>query len=539
MKRSGKQLNYSYFESKYVKDNDKDPNNNVVIKRSEKRHRTEMGIMPMNFQLLINKSLLRNEKEKEKEKKIEKDKIIEKENKEKNDNNNTINISSNRFRKYYSSAALPNYSIYNLNNDVDKLSSKTENQQKKVSFKKSKSQLVSTKDYDINTFRRNSKFPKYERRMSDKFMIKIDKKKEQNEKKEEPKQKEESKEKENLKTMEKQNKQIVPKRRKSIGAGMRHYGKKETKMNKEFRKITYVKTSQAISEPGLDDGHKKTDQDVFVHEKNINGVLNFNIFGVLDGHGDFGHLASNFVKRYIINRIKNHPLIKSINNTKEIYKRLKNFDYQLITNIFLDADKQIKNEKFNCEMSGTTCVIVIQLDEHLICANAGDSRAILIYDENSSDNLTNTKIFNLSNDAKPENPGEKERIISKGGEVERMVDENGVGVGPLRVWIKGEQYPGIAMSRSIGDMDAKKVGVIPNPEFIEYILDSKAKYMIVCSDGVFEFMSNDEVMKIGNNYYLKNDPLGLCHELINKATNLWLKEDSTYVDDITVVSVFF
>ena len=159
--------------------------------------------------------------------------------------------------------------------------------------------------------------------------------------------------------------------------------------------------------------------------------------------------------------------------------------------------------------------------------------------ENSSDNLTNTKIFNLSNDAKPENPGEKERIISKGGEVERMVDENGVGVGPLRVWIKGEQYPGIAMSRSIGDMDAKKVGVIPNPEFIEYILDSKAKYMIVCSDGVFEFMSNDEVMKIGNNYYLKNDPLGLCHELINKATSLWLKEDSTYVDDITVVSVFF
>ena len=95
------------------------------------------------------------------------------------------------------------------------------------------------------------------------------------------------------------------------------------------------------------------------------------------------------------------------------------------------------------------------------------------------------------------------------------------------------------MSRSIGDMDAKKVGVIPNPEFIEYILDSKAKYMIVCSDGVFEFISNEEVMKIGNNYYLKNEPLGLCHELINKATNLWLKEDRTYVDDITVVAVFF
>ena len=538
MKRNGKPLNYSYFESKYVKDKEQDPNVNVVIKRSEKRHRTEMGIMPKNFQLLINKSLLKKEKEKEKEK----EKTIEKLNFDKNYNNNTINISSNRFRKYNSSAALPNYSIYSLNNDVDTLNSKTENRQKKVSLKKSKSQLVSTNNYDVNTFRMNPKFPKYERRISDKFIVRIDKKKEQKDKKEikeEPKQKEESKEKENFKTIEKQNKPIVPKRRKSIGAGIRHYGKKETQMNEEFRKITYVKNSQAFSEPGLDDGHKKTNQDVFIHEKNINGVLNFNIFGVLDGHGDFGHLASNFVKRYIINRIKNHPLIKNINNTKEIYKRLKNFEYQLITNIFLDADNQIKNEKFNCEMSGTTCVLVIQLDEHLICANAGDSRAILIYDENSNDDLTNTKIFSLSNDAKPENPGEKERIISRGGEVERMVDENGVGVGPLRVWIKGEQYPGIAMSRSIGDMDAKKVGVIPNPEFIEYILDSKAKYMIVCSDGVFEFISNEEVMKIGNNYYLKNEPLGLCHELINKATNLWLKEDRTYVDDITVVSVFF
>ena len=49
-----------------------------------------------------------------------------------------------------------------------------------------------------------------------------------------------------------------------------------------------------------------------------------------------------------------------------------------------------------------------------------------------------------------------------------MVDENNVGVGPYRVWVKGKSYPGLSMSRSIGDMDAKNVGVIPNPEFVEY-----------------------------------------------------------------------
>jgi hypothetical protein len=45
-------------------------------------------------------------------------------------------------------------------------------------------------------------------------------------------------------------------------------------------------------------------------------------------------------------------------------------------------------------------------------------------------------------------------------------------------------------------------------------------------------------MRIANNYYIKNDPAGLCHELTNKSTALWLKED-VCVDDITVVAAFF
>lgn len=35
--------------------------------------------------------------------------------------------------------------------------------------------------------------------------------------------------------------------------------------------------------------------------------------------------------------------------------------------------------------------------------------------------------------------------------------------GPYRVWLKNENYPGLAMSRSIGDMIAASVGVICDP----------------------------------------------------------------------------
>ena len=41
-------------------------------------------------------------------------------------------------------------------------------------------------------------------------------------------------------------------------------------------------------------------------------------------------------------------------------------------------------------------------------------------------------------------------------------------MGPQRVWLMNEDVPGLAMSRSIGDHVAQSVGVIPDPEILEY-----------------------------------------------------------------------
>ena len=310
-------------------------------------------------------------------------------------------------------------------------------------------------------------------------------------------------------------------------------------INTEFSSTNYIKECKAVSIPGKNEhGFKKTNQDTYLIEKNINGILNFNIFGVLDGHGIDGHFASQFMSRYFIYRIKNHPKIKILDEPNEIYYKLKENGYKIIANIFTDADLQIQKEKFEFYKSGTTCVIVIQLEEHLICANVGDSRAILVYDENYDDNLLNSKIYNLSYDCKPNLPLEKKRIYEYGGTVEKALDENNIESGPYRVWAKNENYPGLAMSRSIGDIDSKKFGVIPNPQIVEYVLNYYSKYMIICSDGIWEFIDNEKAMKIGNKYYLRNDPQGLCQELIQQAVNYWMKED-VVIDDITVVVVFF
>ena len=302
---------------------------------------------------------------------------------------------------------------------------------------------------------------------------------------------------------------------------------------------TYIKYCESITVAGKrENGRKKINQDSYIIERNINGILDYNIFGVLDGHGDFGHYASQFVTRYMINHIKNHPLLKKCGEAQEIYQKLILNGYKIIANLFTDADIEIQKEKFDCKNSGTTCVIVIQLEDKIICANTGDSRAILIYDNNYNTNLTNTKIYPLSYDCKPDLPNERKRIYECGGTVERALDENDEEGGPYRVWALGEDYPGLAMSRSIGDMDAKKIGVIPNPQIVEYSINNNSKYMLICSDGVWEFISNEDAMKIGNKFYLRNDAMGLCQELYKKSVEFWEKEDEC-IDDITAITVFF
>ena len=302
---------------------------------------------------------------------------------------------------------------------------------------------------------------------------------------------------------------------------------------------TFIKACEALTVPGKNEmGNKKINQDSYIIERNINGIFNFNIFGVLDGHGEDGHYASQFVSRYIISHIKNHPLIKKCEDAKEIYQKLILNGYQIIANLFIDADIQIQKERFNVKNSGTTCVIVIQVEEKIICANAGDSRAIMIFDKSHDDNLINSKIYPLSYDCKPELPNERKRIYECGGSVEKAFDDNDEEGGPFRVWVYGEDYPGLAMSRSIGDMDAKKIGVIPNPQIVEYTIDYSTKYLLICSDGVWEFIDNEDAMTIGNKFYLRNDANGLCQELYKKSVEFWLKEDCV-IDDITAIAVFF
>ena len=97
----------------------------------------------------------------------------------------------------------------------------------------------------------------------------------------------------------------------------------------------------------------------------------------------------------------------------------------------------------------------------------------------------------LNRDHKADEPDEQQRIIQSGGRVAAYRDMQGNPLGPARVWHMHEDIPGLAMSRSFGDQAAAEVGVNAIPEITEMNLIESDKFLILASDGVWEFISND------------------------------------------------
>ena len=284
-------------------------------------------------------------------------------------------------------------------------------------------------------------------------------------------------------------------------------------------------------------GNIKINQDAFRVCENINNIKNFNFYILCDGHGKDGHYVSKYITQNITSNISLHPAISHLKNPEEIYQTIIKNNYQIIKDIFSQLDIYLSLQKdFDTFKSGCTCVLIIQIGPKIICANVGDSRAILVYSH--SPDLFNTKIFPLSIDSKPYLPSELNRIINSGGEVHKRINNKGQYVGPMRVFAKGKDYPGLAMSRSFGDFQCKQYGVINEPSFVEYCLDDNCKYLVLGSDGVWDFLDNENVAKIGNKYYLGKNPEGFCNEILEKAKYWWEKEDSV-VDDITTLVIFF
>jgi serine/threonine protein phosphatase PrpC len=145
---------------------------------------------------------------------------------------------------------------------------------------------------------------------------------------------------------------------------------------------------------------------------------------------------------------------------------------------------------FDVNFSGSTFVSTLIIGNKIYCGNVGDSRALVVSFDEKEGEVCCTPV---SRDHKPDDPSESVKILEAGGRIESFKDQNGEPVGPKRVWLKNEDIPGLAMSRSFGDAVSFLAGVTAEPEVKEFTLRAMDKMIVVASDGVWEFMTNERV----------------------------------------------
>jgi serine/threonine protein phosphatase PrpC len=273
---------------------------------------------------------------------------------------------------------------------------------------------------------------------------------------------------------------------------------------------------------------KENNQDNYFIFKNFAEHKDYIYMSVCDGHGVEGHFVSEFIKEvlpyYMSENLKERNILTERDLTHKIIKET----FVIVNNMLVD------NESINSLFSGSTCVSVIFTPERLIVPNIGDSRAVLGRFDKTTGKY---KAIELSRDHKPTEKDEAKRIYENDGRIQPFT-EDGEFVGPQRVWIKEEEVPGLAMTRSFGDRVAASVGVISEPEIKEFDFTEDDKYMIIASDGIWEFISSHECIDIIKSYYESNDLKGCCEYLYQESSKRWLKEEEV-IDDTTLILVFF
>lgn len=197
--------------------------------------------------------------------------------------------------------------------------------------------------------------------------------------------------------------------------------------------------------------------------------------------------------------------------------------------------KKTKTSKpyFDCTMSGTTATVLVHLydQKKIYAAYVGDSRAVLGKRKKDGSNKLIAK--DITKDHKPDSPREKARIMRSGGEVMKLEGDI-----PYRVFIKNKFYPGLAMSRAIGDIIGHQIGIVSLPDFVEVDIDEDEDVLVLlCSDGVWEFITSEEAVNLIYEYGY-NRVQDAVENLAKEAWDRWLAEEENIVDDITVQAFY-
>jgi serine/threonine protein phosphatase PrpC len=274
------------------------------------------------------------------------------------------------------------------------------------------------------------------------------------------------------------------------------------------------------------------------------------LLGVFDGHARLGEKVSE----YAVSELPNVLAAKLDKiDPKDDPEQVK----EAIIDTFIEIDKTAPAEI----SGGCTASVILRRGSKLYVANAGDSRSFVVVYRASTQSV---EIIYISREDKPHLPDERKRVEECGGEVYLPP------LGTSRVLYTDPDsglQSGLAMSRSIGDWEVGKTGVIPDPlveiididQVVESQLirdclipeedasmnascyDSKDDvhiFAVSATDGLMDFASSEVIAQaVAFSLYHKDGPhlLSALEQLIYMAAGGWERAKAgRYRDDICV-----
>lgn len=296
-------------------------------------------------------------------------------------------------------------------------------------------------------------------------------------------------------------------------------------------------------------GRKGVNQDAMIAWEDFM-VEDVTFCGVFDGHGPHGHLVArkvrdslplkllSFLNSEQIKPVETNasccdamPKLDTVDSEKDVLvdDKLYSIWREAFLKSFKAMDKELKSHpNLDCFCSGSTAVTVVKQGLNLFLGNIGDSRAIM-GSKASDGSLVATQ---LTVDLKPDLPKEAERINRCKGRVFALQDEPEVS----RVWLPYDDAPGLAMARAFGDFCLKEYGVISVPEFTHRILTERDLFIVLASDGIWDVLSNEEVVEIVSSVGSRSSA---ARTVVESATREWkTKYPTSKIDDCAVVCLF-
>ncbi|KAG8377086.1 hypothetical protein BUALT_Bualt09G0131800 [Buddleja alternifolia] len=294
-------------------------------------------------------------------------------------------------------------------------------------------------------------------------------------------------------------------------------------------------------------GKKGVNQDAMTVWENFSGDKEMFFCAVFDGHGPSGHKVARYIRDLLpakISSLYKHSSIDGKNAVLDIENgnddgssdnpESKNPLFlswkARLAKSFQEMDDELEaDSSIESYCSGTTSVCVLKKGEHLIIANLGDSRAV-ICTRDEDNHLVSEQ---LTVDLKPNLPSEAERVRKCKGRVLAMDQEPNV----YRIWMPDEDCPGLAMSRAFGDFCLKDFGLISIPQVTYRKLTERDEFVVLATDGIWDALSNNEVVKIVASARRRSLAAKL---LVEKAIRAWkYRFPRAKIDDCAAICLFF